>query len=91
MQIERLSKYEETVKLMSLVDVNKKTYQLLNRIGEGGFSEVFQCISLKDRKNYALKRVDLTRLDTENIDSIMNEIELLKKLQTTSKVVQLID
>ena len=76
---------------MNLIDINQKTYQLLSRIGEGGFSEVYHCISLKERKNFALKRVDLTRLDTENIDSIMNEIELLKKLQSTNKVVQLVD
>ncbi len=66
-------------------------YQLIQRIGQGGFSEVFHCISLNHQKSYALKKVNLSDLDEQNTKLVMNEVELLKKLQTTSKVVQLID
>ena len=88
---ERLKQYESIVKALQLVDVNNKSYQLLSKIGQGGFSVVYHCVSVKEHKSYALKRVDLSALDTENIKSILNEIELLKKLQSTKKVVELID
>jgi serine/threonine protein kinase len=60
-------------------------------VGEGGFSEVFHCIFLKESKSYALKKVNLDQLGAESLEFIMNEIELLKKLQSTNKVIQLID
>ncbi len=66
-------------------------YQVIQRIGQGGFSDVFHCISYNHQKSFALKKVNLSELDEQNTKLIMNEVELLKKLQTTSKVVQLVD
>lgn len=66
-------------------------YQIVNKIGQGGFSQVYHCISYKDPKSYALKKVNLNDLDAENLKLVMNEIDLLKKLQSTNKVIQLYD
>lgn len=90
-QLEKMQKYENFVKSYTYVEVNTKLYQVVNKIGQGGFSEVFHCISFKEHKHYAMKRVNLAELDSENINLVMNEIELLKKLQNTEKVVQLYD
>jgi serine/threonine protein kinase len=93
-QVEKLQKYENSMQNVDLIQVNKKLYQLVSRIGQGGFSEVYHCISfLKDsaKKSYALKKVNLNNLDAQNKDLVMNEIELLKKLQSSNKVIDLID
>lgn len=66
-------------------------YQIVNKIGQGGFSEVYQCISFKENKSYAIKKVKLSEIDQESIDLVMNEITLLKKLQDTGKVIRLFD
>jgi serine/threonine protein kinase len=81
------------IKEIDLISVNNKRYQLVSKIGQGGFSEVYHCISFKknESKSYAIKKVDLSKLDQENISQVMNEIELLKKLQATNKVIQLFD
>lgn len=64
-------------------------YQIVNKIGQGGFSEVYQCISFKEKKSYAMKKVKLSNIDKETIDLVMNEINLLKKLQNSDKVIRL--
>lgn len=66
-------------------------YQLARRIGKGGFSEVYHCISNDDYRSYALKKCDLKDMDEENTKLVLNEIELLKKLQATDRVVKLFE
>jgi hypothetical protein len=48
-------------------------------------------MSFEEKQSYALKKVDLKDLDQENTKLVMNEIDLLKKLQSTDKVVKLYD
>jgi serine/threonine protein kinase len=71
--------------------VNNKKYQLVAKIGQGGFSEVYHCTGFREAKSYAIKKVDLSKLDPDNISQVMNEIEVLRKLQSTNKVIQLFD
>jgi len=78
-------------KKIDLLKINDKIYQLTRRIGKGGFSEVYHCISSDDYKSYALKKCDLTNMDEENTKLVLNEIDLLKKLQVTDKVVKLFE
>ena len=77
--------------MMEILEVNKKLYQIVSKIGSGGFSDVYHCLSFSDQKNFALKKVKLESMDDQNTDLIMNEIELLKKLKTTDKVIELVD
>jgi serine/threonine protein kinase len=92
-QIDKLKKYENMMNNVSLLEVNTKLYQLMDKIGQGGFSEVYSCALFKDPKKqtYALKKVNLNNLDAQNTDLVMNEIELLKQLQSCNKVINLID
>jgi serine/threonine protein kinase len=73
------------------VQINKKLYQVINRIGKGGFSEVFCCFSFEDKKTYALKKSDLNNLDEDNRKLVFRETDTLKGLQNTDKVVKFID
>jgi serine/threonine protein kinase len=74
---------------MEFWEINKKSYQYVSRIGKGGFSEVFHCICSENSKNCAVKKVVIT--SQENFNLMLNEINLLKRLQNTKKVVQLYD
>lgn len=71
--------------------VNSNSYQIVNKIGEGGFSNVFSCLSLTDKKLYALKKVTLSGLASSVTKQVLNEISLLKKLKSSDKVIGLID
>lgn len=77
--------------MIDICDVNNKLYQLVSKIGSGGFSEVFHCVSIEKKKNFALKKVKLDNLNEDDTKLIMNEVELLKKLRSTDKVVELFD
>ncbi|RNA32979.1 dual specificity kinase TTK isoform X3 [Brachionus plicatilis] len=90
-QIEKLQKYESYFKNYTFVQVNKYLYQIVNKIGQGGFSEVYHCISFRENKSYAMKKVKLSEIDEESVNLVMNEITLLKKLQDTGKVIRLYD
>ena len=94
------------INTINFCHVNNNRYQIVASIGLGGFSEVYHCImhgakdsaaliskevKIKGSKSYAIKKVDLSKLDPENLAQVMNEIELLKKLQATGKVIQLYD
>ncbi|CAF0703115.1 unnamed protein product [Brachionus calyciflorus] len=90
-QVKSLQRYEQHFKNYKFIEINKELYQIVNKIGQGGFSEVYHCISHKEHKSYAMKKVNLADLDQENLKLITNEIDLLKKLQNTGKVIQLYD
>lgn len=65
-----------------------KNYCILNKIGEGTFSEVLKCQSLKDGKNYALKRL---KKPFKNIDEAFGllEVQAMKKLSPHPNIIQL--
>lgn len=90
-QIQKLQKCESMLKKIDLVQINKKIYQIINRIGKGGFSEVYCCLSYEDKKTYALKKSDLSNLDEDNTKLVFKETETMKALQNTDKVVKFID
>lgn len=105
-QVNHLQRYEELVsccisllsalivvlfqyKSKDFYEINKRLYHIVSKIGQGGFSEVYHCISFKDSRSFALKKVLIN--DIQNFNFIMNEIELLRRLQSTQKVIQLYD
>lgn len=49
----------------------------MRKIGDGGFSNVYHVYDDK-RKHFALKLVNLLRMDGYTDKDLMNEIELLK-------------
>lgn len=64
-------------------------YKKLDQIGKGGSSLVFRLLG-PDRKVYALKEVDLSSADDATIESYVNEIQLLMRLQGRSSIIQLV-
>ena len=59
------------------VNVADTVYTLVKKIGDGGFSSVYQVYD-DERKTYALKLVNLLNMDGYTDKDLMNEIELLK-------------
>jgi len=63
-------------------------YILLNPIGKGSFAEVFLAYNIIEKKKYAIKIVQLTKLrriltskNTTGVDSLKTEIVIMKKLK----------
>lgn len=85
----KVEKQKQLLSKFELVEINMKKYQLICKIGSGGFSEVFKCISIDTKESVALKKVTIN--DKESAQLIKNEIDLLIKLKDSNKVVNLID
>ncbi|EFA79095.1 TTK family protein kinase [Heterostelium album PN500] len=69
--------------------VNGKSYLKIEFIGKGGSGKVYKVLS-QDLKIYALKYVCLKSGDND-IESQLNEIEMLKKLNRFDNIIKLID
>jgi len=70
--------------------VNGKKYNVLGLIGRGGSSKVYQ-VSNERNLLMAIKVVDLSEADSSVVDGYKNEIELLKRLQHSNRVVKMYD
>jgi len=70
------------------VQIKDKTYQILDKLGEGGFSKVYKCLD-NHHGMCALKFVDLAKVDKANLNGIKNEIHHLEKLQGKPNIIQL--
>ncbi|KAF2099476.1 kinase-like protein [Rhizodiscina lignyota] len=70
--------------------VNGKTYTQLDKIGKGGSGQVYRVMA-ENGKLLALKRVKLDEADEAAILGYKGEIELLKKLQSEARVIDLYD
>ena len=57
--------------------VSDKTFIFVKKIGEGGYSSVYHVFD-ENRISYALKLVNLLKMDGYTDNDLMNEIELLK-------------
>ncbi|KAK4686898.1 serine/threonine-protein kinase TTK/MPS1, partial [Tremellales sp. Uapishka_1] len=75
---------------LTLAQVNGKPYTRLAVLGTGGSSKVYSVLST-DKTVYALKKVDLRKGDDDTLQSYLNEIDLLKRLQGHDRIIQLID
>ena len=72
------------------VTVNGKAYSKLNMIGRGGSSEVYTVFD-SDYAQYALKYIDIRSADACVVESYINEITLLKRLQGHESIIRLHD
>ncbi|ABW17992.1 serine/threonine protein kinase [Alkaliphilus oremlandii OhILAs] len=60
---------------------NKKTYRVMEKLGEGGIGAVYRVVDVLDGRNYALK------LSEDNL-SLNREYELLKKFEAIDTIVR---
>jgi hypothetical protein len=72
------------------VVLNGKTYTQMGRCGKGGSAEVFR-VQAENGEVYALKKVRLAGADPAAIAGYKGEIDLLRKLQDTPRVIRLLD
>ncbi|OHT09043.1 AGC family protein kinase [Tritrichomonas foetus] len=56
-------------------------YQLLDRIGSGSFGKVWKALRKSDNKIVALKKVDYSRMGYTEKQFLVNEVNILRKLQ----------
>jgi len=73
------------------LDVNGKSYYVMDKIGKGGSSQVFQVLEVKSSTVLAIKRVDMSGVSDLEAKTFRQEIELLKRLQGNQRIVKLID
>lgn len=76
--------------LKSLV-VKGKEYYVLNLLGQGGSSMVYQVYDAQLQQTFAIKMVDLTKMDSSIRASLRKEIAVLTRLRHCRRVVKLVD
>ncbi|CAH8592431.1 unnamed protein product [Schistosoma turkestanicum] len=70
--------------------VNGKKYRIINELGRGGSSVVYWAMD-SELNPWAVKKVDLKNLTQETVTSYMNEIEMLKSLVDSDRIIRLYD
>ena len=60
----------------SQIKVGEMPYTIVRKIGDGGFSNVYHVLN-EERQHFALKLVNLLKMDGYTDENLMNEIKLL--------------
>ncbi|KAG0690268.1 hypothetical protein C6P40_003382 [Pichia californica] len=61
-------------------------YLLSEKIGEGAFSNVYKAYDLKDSNYLAIKIIDKSNLNSDQINSILKEIAIMRQLNNSNIV-----
>lgn len=80
---------KKSSKVFETVTVCDKDYYILNEIGEGGSSKVYQVCDFQKNEFYALKVVDMSKMAETLKSSLEKEIEILNMLKGCKRVIQL--
>ncbi|KAK9712272.1 Protein kinase of the Mitotic Exit Network [Basidiobolus ranarum] len=75
----RTATVKERLEVFSEVSQIISQYQMGNRIGKGQFGTVYKALNLENGQMVAVKRMKIAD-HKEHIDSLMNEVDLLKSL-----------
>ena len=59
-----------------------KNFEIINKIGNGSYSEVFKVRRKEDKKLYALKKVKLKNLKEKEKQNSLNEIRILASIKS---------
>lgn len=69
----------EKIRIGSLIE---EKYQVLNKIGEGGYCKVYLAENIKTKKKWALKVIQLSQENYSQFsERLLNEINLINRLQ----------
>ena len=58
-----------------------KDFQILNKLGEGAYSQVFKVIRYSDKQHYALKKVNMSPLSQKERENALNEVRILASIR----------
>lgn len=73
-----------------ILKVNGRSYQRVDCIGRGGSAKVYR-VTAENGKMFALKRVNIENADESTVKGYKGEINLLQKLSSVERVIQLYD
>ncbi|VDM97830.1 unnamed protein product [Thelazia callipaeda] len=71
--------------------VRNRSYPIIDLLGRGGSSKVYQVLDRKYKRLLAIKCVDLLEADNDVRNAYINEIKLLKSLSDSGCVVEMLD
>ncbi|XP_013773043.2 dual specificity protein kinase TTK-like [Limulus polyphemus] len=71
--------------------VNGRRYQILNVLGKGGSSKVYQVMDQEQKCTLAVKVVSFEKADISTMEGYKNEVRVLRSLQGSSRVIKLYD
>jgi serine/threonine-protein kinase TTK/MPS1 len=74
----------------NVLKVNGKCYTRLDVLGRGGSGKVYR-VTAENGKIFALKRVSLEKADEGTIKGFLGEIDLLRRLSSVDRVINLTD
>lgn len=80
---------KKSAKVFETVTVCGMDYYILNEIGEGGSSKVYQVCDFQKNEFYALKVVEMAKMAESLKGSLKKEIEILNMLKGCKRVIQL--
>jgi len=58
-----------------------ENYRKIKVIGKGNFGHAILAINVKDRKNYILKLIDVSKMDRKQKEEALNEVHVLKVMK----------
>ena len=82
------SSIEEKIKSVPWISQNFDT-STIKKLGSGGFGQVFEAQSLKDKKKVAIKFMHFA--NKEEMDSMEKEITIMSSLQRYGNIVKILD
>ncbi|XP_035214279.1 dual specificity protein kinase Ttk-like [Stegodyphus dumicola] len=76
---------------VEVINVNGKSYSVLSLLGCGGSCKVYSVFDIENKTLVALKQVQLKNTDPSLREGYKKEIEYLKKLQSSNRVIKMYD
>ena len=61
-------------------------YEIIKKLGKGGFGSVYKVINKNDNKIYAIKRISIKGLSQKELDFIKNEANIISDIDNENIV-----
>ena len=58
-----------------------KEFKVINMLGQGSYSKVYKVLRIEDNKLYALKKVQIDKLNKKEQKNALNEVRILASIQ----------